>query len=64
MAKLDALRARAVISGAARGDVAAKDILNMIVGICHVAGQSSSDDADLDRLIDIVVAGIQPQITR
>jgi AcrR family transcriptional regulator len=60
MAKVDALRARAAQSGAIRSDVATQDILSLIVGICHVAGQGSSDDADLERLINIVVAGIQP----
>jgi AcrR family transcriptional regulator len=64
MAKVDALRVRAVNSGAIRGDVATKDILNLVVGSCHVAGQSGFDDAGLDRLIDIVIAGIQPPIAR
>jgi AcrR family transcriptional regulator len=60
MAKLDALRARAVISGEVRSNVATKDILNLVVGCCHAAGQSGSDDADLERLVNIVLAGIQP----
>ena len=60
MAKVDALRSRAVDSGAVRSDVATADIIGLVVGSCHAAGQSGIDPAGLDRLINIVIAGIQP----
>jgi AcrR family transcriptional regulator len=60
MAKFDLLRSRAVAAGAVRDDVATQDILNLVVGTCHVAGQSGVNDEELNRLIDIVIVGIQP----
>jgi AcrR family transcriptional regulator len=63
MAKVDALRARAVTCGAVREDVATNDILNLVVGTCHVASQGGFDDDGLNRLIDIVIVGIQPHPT-
>ena len=35
-------------------------ILNLIMGSCHAVGQSGFDDARLLRLVNIVIAGIQP----
>jgi hypothetical protein len=52
-----------VASGAVRSDVATADILNLVVGSCHAAGQNGIDVAGLDRLINIVIAGIQPHVS-
>jgi AcrR family transcriptional regulator len=63
MAKLDVLRTRAVGGGAVRDDVVTSDILNLVVGTCHVASQNGFDDTGLNRMIDIVILGIQPHAT-
>jgi AcrR family transcriptional regulator len=60
MAKFDFLRARAVAAGAVRDDVATEDILNLVVGACHAAGHGGFGDDGLNRLLDIVIVGIQP----
>lgn len=64
MARINTLLQRAVDAGAVRDDVATKDILNLVMGSCHAAGQGGADDASLQRLVDIVLAGIQPQFNR
>jgi AcrR family transcriptional regulator len=63
MAKFDTLCARAVAAGAVRDNVASHDILNLVVGTCQAAGQSDFDDQGLNRLLDIVIVGIQPHAT-
>jgi AcrR family transcriptional regulator len=63
MAKFEFLCARAVDAGAVRDDVASHDILNLVVGTCQAAGQGGFDDEGLSRLLDIVIAGIQPHAT-
>ncbi len=60
MTRIDVLRARAVASGAVRSDVETHDILNLISGTCHAAGYSGVDPQGLQRLVSIVIAGIQP----
>jgi AcrR family transcriptional regulator len=64
MARIDILRQRAVAAGAVRDDVCTNDILNLVMGSCHAASHASSDSASLERLVDIVLAGIQPQVQR
>lgn len=59
MVRIDALRQRAVNEGAVRDDVATKDMLNLVMGTCHAAGQSGVDGASLQRLVDIILAGIK-----
>jgi AcrR family transcriptional regulator len=60
MARIDVLRRRAVDAGAIRGDVETQDILNLVIGTCHAAGHSGSDDQALQRCVSIVLAGLQP----
>ncbi|HWD95469.1 MAG TPA: TetR/AcrR family transcriptional regulator [Acidimicrobiales bacterium] len=60
MSRIDTLRQRAVESGAIRSDVETSDILNLIMGTCHAAGHSRADEQGLQRLVSIVIAGIQP----
>ena len=59
MARVDTLRERAVESGDIREDVGTQDILNLISGTCHAAGHSGVDDQEVQRLVGIVIAGIQ-----
>jgi AcrR family transcriptional regulator len=60
MARIDVLRQRAVDAKAIRGDVQTQDILNLVMGTCHAAGHSGSDDEALQRCVGIVLAGLQP----
>jgi len=60
MARIDVLRQRAVDAKAIRGDVQTQDILNLVMGTCHAAGHSGSDDEALQRCVSIVLAGLQP----
>jgi hypothetical protein len=59
MTRIDVLRERAVESGRIRSDVGTQDILNLISGTCHAAGHSGADDQEVQRLVSIVIAGIQ-----
>jgi AcrR family transcriptional regulator len=59
MARVNVLRERAVESGDIRDDVGTQDILNLISGTCHAAGHSGVDDQEVQRLVGIVIAGIQ-----
>jgi AcrR family transcriptional regulator len=58
--RVDLLRRRAVDAGAIRGDVQTSDILNLVMGSCHAAGHSEVDGDCLQRLVGIVIAGLQP----
>jgi hypothetical protein len=57
------LRQRAVDAGAIRGDVDTQDIMNLVMGTCHAAGQSGTDDQAVQRCVGIVIAGLQPIAT-
>jgi AcrR family transcriptional regulator len=59
MSRVDTLRERAVESGDIRNDVETRDIVNLISGTCHAAGHSGVDDQEVQRLVSIVLAGIQ-----
>ncbi|HVA53064.1 MAG TPA: TetR/AcrR family transcriptional regulator [Acidimicrobiales bacterium] len=59
MARVDTLRQRAVDAGTVRADVGTTDILNLVMGSCHAAGPSGVDDSSLQRLVDIILAGIE-----
>jgi len=58
--RIDRLRRRAVEAGALRADVQTTDILNLVMGSCHAAGHSDVDREGLQRLVGIVIAGLQP----
>jgi len=62
VARVDTMRQRAVDAGTLRDDVATKDIMDLVMGSCHAAGQSGGDDASLQRLVGIILAGLQPQL--
>jgi AcrR family transcriptional regulator len=62
--RIDGLRQRAVDAGSLRDDVSTKDIMALVVGSCHAAGQGGAGDASLDRLLEIILAGLQPQANR
>ena len=59
-ARIDRLRLRAVEAGAIRANVETTDILNLVMGSCHAASHTGTDDESLQRLVSIVIAGIQP----
>ena len=63
VAAVNTLRERAVESGDIRNDVETHDILNLISGTCHAAGHSGVDDQGVQRLVGIVIAGIQRSST-
>ncbi len=58
--RVDVLRQRAVASGAVRADVETSDILNLVMGTCHAASHGGVDESALQRLVTIVITGIQP----
>jgi AcrR family transcriptional regulator len=60
MEKIDVLRQRAAVVGAIREDVETMDILNLVSGTCHAAGHAGVDEASFQRLVNIVLAGLQP----
>jgi AcrR family transcriptional regulator len=60
MEKIDTLRRRAADVGAIRCDVETSDIMNLVSGTCHAAGHSGVDEAGFERLVNIVLAGLQP----
>jgi AcrR family transcriptional regulator len=60
LSRIDVLRQRAVDAGAIRGDVDTQDIMNLVMGTCHAAGQSGTDDQAVQRCVGIVIAGLQP----
>jgi AcrR family transcriptional regulator len=60
MEKIDTLRRRAVDAGAIRRDVETGDIMNLVSGTCHAAGHSGVDEASFQRLVNIVLSGLQP----
>jgi len=59
-ARIDRLRQRAVEAGAIRADVETNDIVNLVMGSCHAASHTGNNDESLQRLVSIVIAGIQP----
>jgi AcrR family transcriptional regulator len=62
--RVETLRLRAVAAGAIRDDVNSSDIINLVVGTCHAAGHNGTDDAGLQRLVSVVIAGLQPLTPR
>ncbi len=64
MKAVDVLRERAVKRGAIKDDVSTTDILALISGSCNAAGHNGFDHDGLQRLIDIVIAGIREPAER
>jgi AcrR family transcriptional regulator len=60
MRSVDVLLCRAVSVGAVRGDVPANEIVGLIVGTCHAAGDSGVTDAGLGRMVTVVLDGLRP----
>jgi AcrR family transcriptional regulator len=58
--RIDTLRQRAVTAGTIRDDVETEDIMNLVMGACHAAAQSGKNDETRERLMSIVIAGLQP----
>jgi AcrR family transcriptional regulator len=51
---------RAVAVGAVRSDVPANEVVGLIVGTCHAAGESGLDDRALRRMVAVVMDGLRP----
>lgn len=62
--RVDVLRQLAIDAGTVREDVTTTDMLNLVMGSCHAAGHSGDDEESLLRLVNIVIAGIQPPLAR
>jgi hypothetical protein len=58
--RVDVLRQRAVAAGTIRSDVDTNDIINLVIGTCHAAGHNGADGEGIQRLVGIVIAGLQP----
>jgi AcrR family transcriptional regulator len=62
MTALDRLRERAVAAGAIRADIAADELLDLVVGASHGHGPVVSDPARIDRMVTIVCDGLRPPV--
>jgi AcrR family transcriptional regulator len=60
MRNVDVLLSRAIAAGAVRGDVPANEVVSLIVGTCHAAGDSGVTDAGLGRMVAVVLDGLRP----
>lgn len=60
MRSVDVLLSRAVAVRGVRGDVPANEIVGLIVGTCHAAGDSGVTDAGLGRMVSVVLDGLRP----
>jgi AcrR family transcriptional regulator len=60
MKSVTTLLDRAVEAGAVRSDVAANEVVGLIVGTCHAAGESGLDDSALHRMVAVVMDGLRP----
>jgi AcrR family transcriptional regulator len=60
MRSVEVLLSRAIAVGAVRGDVPANEIVGLIVGTCHAAGDSGVTDAGLGRMVAVVLDGLRP----
>jgi hypothetical protein len=54
------LLSRSVAVRAVRDDVPANEIVGLIVGTCHAAGDSGVTDAGLGRMVSVVLDGLRP----
>jgi AcrR family transcriptional regulator len=59
LSRMDVLRQRATEAGALRADVETEDIMNLVMGTCHAAAQSGKIDEVRERLMTILIAGLQ-----
>jgi AcrR family transcriptional regulator len=62
MRSVDVLLSRAIAIGAVRDDVPANEIVGLIVGTCHAAGDSGVTDAGLGRMVTVVLDGLRPML--
>jgi AcrR family transcriptional regulator len=60
MRSVGVLLARAVAIGAVRDDVPANEVVTLIAGTCHAAGDSGVTDAGLGRMLAVVLDGLRP----
>jgi AcrR family transcriptional regulator len=60
---IDALRQRAVATGAIRPDVSTDEMVGLVLGACQAGGQVGCDDLGLQRMVEIVCAGLREPIS-
>jgi AcrR family transcriptional regulator len=60
MRSVEVLLSRAVAVGAVRSDVPANEVVGLIVGMCHAAGDSGVADVGLQRMVAVVLDGLRP----
>jgi AcrR family transcriptional regulator len=60
MQRVATLLDHAVGAGAVRDDVGANEVVGLIVGTCHAAGESGLDESALRRMVAVVLDGLRP----
>lgn len=60
MRGIDLLMQRAAAAGAVRRDVSTKEVVALVVGTCHAAGDSGLDEAGVQRMVGVVIDGLRP----
>jgi len=57
---IDELRQRAVAAGGVRSDVSTDEVVGLVVGACQAGGNARSDEAALQRMVEIICDGLKP----
>lgn len=60
MRGVDALLSRAVAAGAVRDDLSAQEIVSLVIGTCHAGAESGLDRFGRQRMVGVVIDGLQP----
>jgi AcrR family transcriptional regulator len=60
---IDQLRRLAVDAGALRSDVTTDEMVGLVVGACQVGGHARTEEAGLERMVEIVCDGLRPPVT-
>ena len=64
MKSVETLLARAMAVDAIRRDMLANEIVGLIVGTCHAAGDSGLSEAGRQRMVAVVLDGLRPVVRR
>jgi AcrR family transcriptional regulator len=64
MAGVDQLVQRAASVGAIRADVPTDELLSLIIGACHAGGHSGISNDGVQRMVGVVIDGLQPLPTQ
>ena len=60
---VDRMLRRAEGVGAVREGITTKEVLGLVIGVCHATEQSKLDGASRERMVDIVCDGLRPTST-